>query len=93
VATQEYRGTGNVVRYAGSAGREDSSHRAQAAGHFDEAYAVLQEARKTDPTLLGGCSRAVDLIVAHLKNAGAPVNKGRRRTIKRRIQELDKTRS
>ena len=61
--------------------------------HFDEAYAALQEARKTDPTLLGGCSRAVDLIVAHLKNAGAPINKGRRRTIKRRIQELDKTRS
>jgi len=61
--------------------------------HFDEAYAALQEARKTDPSLLGGCSRAVDLIVAHLKNAGAPINKGRRRTIKRRIQELDKTRS
>ena len=59
--------------------------------HFDEAYAALQEARKTDPSLLGGCSRAVDLIVAHLKNAGAPINKGRRRTIKRRIQELDKT--
>ena len=61
--------------------------------HFDEAYAALQEARKTDPSLLGGCSRAVDLIVAHLKNAGAPINKGRRRTVKRRIQELDKARS
>ena len=61
--------------------------------HFDEAYAALQEARKTDPSLVGGCSRAVDLIVAHLKNAGAPINKGRRRTVKRRIQELDKARS
>jgi hypothetical protein len=59
--------------------------------HLTEAFASLPEERKKNPALLGAGHRTINWVVRFLRDKGYRLPAGQRRTLKRRIQELDRT--